>query len=82
MKKKIRELEDEKSQLTIDKRKFKQEQNNNSSILTNSLKTVENAAIPTQVQTEPNLECMETHSLKATNMDTTVMLHLIKDLDV
>ena len=78
LKKKIRELEEEKSQFTIDKRKFKQEQNNNSSILTNSLKTVENAAILTQVQTEPNLECMETHSLKATNMDTTVMETTLK----
>ena len=78
LKKKIRELEEEKSQFTIDKRKFKQEHNNNSSKLTNSLKTVENAAILTQVQTEPNLECMETHSLKATNMDTTVMETTLK----
>ena len=78
LKKKIRELEEEKSQFTIDKRKFKQEQNNNSSILTNSLKTVENAAILTQVQTEPNLECMEMHSLRTTNMDPTLMETTLK----
>ena len=73
LKKKIRELEEEKCQFTIDKRKFKQEQNNNSAIFTNSLKMVDNAAIPTQVQTEPIIECLETHSLKTTDMDSTLM---------
>ena len=79
LKKKIRELEEEKSQFTIDKRKFKQEQNNNSPMLTNFPKTVENAAIPTQVQTEPNLEeCMEIHSLKTTNIDPTLIETTLK----
>jgi predicted RNase H-like nuclease (RuvC/YqgF family) len=60
LKKKARELEEEKCQEKVTKE--------NSNTSTNS-KMVDDAALPTQVQSELNIECLEAHSMKTTNMD-------------